>query len=321
MAHLPDFVAPMLCERGEPFDDPAWQFEVKWDGTRALAFVEAGALRLRNRRARDILTTYPEIGSLAELPSGTLLDGEIVVFEGEQPSFEGMLRREQARTAERAAALSRETPAVLIAFDCLYAQGQPLLAQPLAARLQALAHVAAARDLPALQRSEPVVGQGLAMFDAIRRQRLEGMVAKRLDAAYRPGQRSDAWRKIKELHRMVCAILGWLDDGEGALRSLVIATAEAHGTLEIVGRVGSGLTESAREQLCTELRAIPRTEPVVPIPRDVLQPSRPGGRFHWVEPQLFCRVSYLARSGRGLLRAPVFEKWFRAPRDGGSTGT
>ena len=317
MASLPDFVAPMLCQRGEPFDDPGWQFEVKWDGTRALAFIEEGAVRLRNRRARDILPTYPELTSLAGLPAGTVLDGEVVVFEAGQPSFEGMLRREQARTPERAAALAREIPAVFVAFDCLYAGGTSWLDQPLRSRGEALDATLQAGAIDSVQRSEAMVGQGRAVFEAIREKRLEGMVAKRMDAPYAPGVRSDNWRKIKEVHRMVCVILGWLDDGRGALRSLVIASAHAQGPLEVVGRVGAGLTDAARAQLCTELRAIPRPTPIVAIPNDVLRPSRPGGLFHWVEPNLFCRVNYLARSGRGLLRAPVFEEWFRAP-DGGT---
>jgi len=318
VAGLPDFVPPMLCQRGEAFDDAGWLFEVKWDGTRAQVAVENGRWRLRNRRDRDLTSTYPELESLRALPEGTLLDGEVVVFDAGQPSFTRMLQREQARTEPRARELARHMPAVFVAFDCLFSDGISRLREPLAERRERLDAIAQAA-LPRLQASEGVVGQGSAMFAAVREQGLEGMVAKRLDRPYFPGQRSPDWLKVKAVHRILCAIVGWQEDAAGGLRSLVIATDDADGILRLVGKVGSGLRAVDREELFKALRENPKTEPCLWVEDTERRALQSGGRVHWVEPVLFCRVSYLERSRTGALRGPVFEQWIREADPGGGS--
>ncbi len=294
MEPLPEFVPPMLAKLGEPFSSDEYQFEIKWDGTRALAFVEGGDYRLINRRQNPSKLRYPELSYLGELPAGTLLDGEIVVLVDGKPDFAGMLRREQVRTERRAQQLARELPAVYVVFDLLYRGGQSIMNEPLTSRREQLGDLLA--DSPAIF-SEGVESEGLAYFEMACEQELEGVVAKRLSSRYRPGVRSDAWIKIKRRNHLYCVIIGYLPEGSSAVRSLAVAT-EVDGVLRSVGRVGSGLTDALRSELFEKLSARTRPDPVV---------KAAGGDAVWVEPEVFCTVSYLEFTGGGDLRAPVFE--------------
>src|ERR1043165_5963211 len=100
---LPTRISPMLARSAEPFDSDEHLFEVKWDGIRCMAYVEGKRVRLLNRRGADMTARYPELAGLASLPSGTILDGEMIVMEADRPSFEQVLRRDRATTPRRIA--------------------------------------------------------------------------------------------------------------------------------------------------------------------------------------------------------------------------
>ncbi|MEZ5064758.1 MAG: non-homologous end-joining DNA ligase [bacterium] len=299
---LPEFIPPMLAKIGEPFDDPDWIFEIKWDGTRALAFVEGGDYRLLNRKANPQRERYPELAGLAGLPDGTVLDGEIAVLIDGRPSFHGMLRREQARGERRVALLAQSMPAVYVVFDLLWRAGESIVDWTLADRRAALRELMGELDTDLQSTvvfSDGVIGQGLAYFEQACAMELEGVVAKRLASRYLPGKRSDSWLKIKQSRTAYCAILGFLPDGERDLRSLVIGL-ESGGELVYAGRVGSGLDDVRRRALNDRLRAHVRPTPFISVP------SQGGEEVIWVEPNVFCRVKFLEHTPDGQLRAPVF---------------
>jgi DNA ligase D-like protein (predicted ligase) len=303
---LPEFVEPMLALPGAPFDSAEHLFEVKWDGTRSLCLVESTGLRLVNRRRRPQDERYPELAFLGGLEPGLALDGEIVLMSGGLPDFSLMLKREQAHGARRAAELARAHPATYVAFDLLYRGYESRMERPLAERRAELAEVLAGSREPLLVFSDGVVGAGLELYEQVTARGIEGIVAKRLASRYQPGERTGDWVKIKPRQRLLCVILGYLTEREAApggkeLRSLVIAAADDEGRLRCVGRVGSGLDERVRRELLPELRARPRTAPLVPCDTDAC----------WVEPGLFCTVSFLEKTKNGTLRAPVFVEWTR----------
>ena len=301
MTGLPAFVEPMLAKLGrEPFDSDEHRFEVKWDGTRSLCFVEGGIYRLHNRRAADQKPRYPELDFLAGLPRGLALDGEIVVMKEGRPSFRGMLEREQVRDPGKALRKARELPAVFVAFDLLYTDFESRMDRPLSERVERLAEVVAACGDPRLVFSDGVVGAGRDFFEGIRTRALEGVVAKRLASRYLPGRRTDAWIKIKPVHTVHCVVLGWERDARGGLRSLIIAMEE-EGRLRCVGKVGSGLTEELRSRLERELPLRARPGPLIPCE---------GVTGEWIGPGMFCTVGYLERTSDGNLRAPVFRELF-----------
>lgn len=301
---LPEFVEPMLARlEKRPFDSDEHLFEIKWDGIRALTFIDDGAHRMLSRRRNDMTERYPDLAFLAELEPGTVLDGELVVLENERPDFRAVMRREQARGAIKIEHLAATLPASYVVFDILFHGYEPLVQRPLHARREVLRELVERTAHPRLVRSDGVVGSGVATFEQMTALGLEGMVAKRLDAPYLPGARTDAWIKVKTTQQAHCVILGYVLDEGGGLKSLLIGTNEldpdtgGEGELTCVGKVGSGLSNAEREGLLERLRQSPRSEPLVPT----------GEVGHWVEPELFCTVSFLERTPDGNLRAPVFE--------------
>lgn len=292
---LPRHVEPMLARIGAPFDSAAHLFEIKWDGVRAMTYVEGGAHRMHGRKRRDLATRYPELQFLATLPGGTVVDGELVVLDaGGKPDFRAVIGRENS-TADRAAAGARRTPVAYVVFDLLYRRGESLLGAPLQQRREALAELVAATANPRLVLSEGVVGTGLSLFAAVQQRGLEGIVGKRLDSPYRPGERTTAWQKIKAVQQLHCLILGYETDGARGFKSLIIAT-DVGGELRCVGRVGSGIGEVERAELL-RLLAAHRT------PRPLIDAGMPG---EWVAPGLYCLVNFLEWTPAMALRAPVF---------------
>jgi ATP-dependent DNA ligase len=187
-------------------------------------------------------------------------------------------------------------PATYIVFDLLYDAYQSLLDQPLKARRQRLAQLVKDCGQPGLVLSEGIVGKGIAFFREACAQELEGVVAKRLDSRYLPGQRTDAWIKIKRGETVCCAIIGFVPSGKDDFRNLIIA-AETGGVLQHVGQVGTGFNRELRQKLNRLLRAHPRPKPIIPC----------KVKGQWVEPGLYCLVHCMERSPRGHLRAPAFK--------------
>jgi ATP-dependent DNA ligase len=185
----------MLAKQGVLFDSLEHLFEVKWNGTRVLAFVDRGGYRLVNRHRVDVTERFPELRFLDNLPAGIVLDGEVVVLRQGKPDFGLLLSRNQARAPFKIQSLARTFPATYVVFDLLYDRFEPLLTLPLRARRQRLETVVRACANSGFVFSEGIVGSGRVFFDAVCREGLEGVVAKRLDGSYRPGRR--AWIKIK----------------------------------------------------------------------------------------------------------------------------
>lgn len=293
---LPSFVEPMLAASGQPFDSDLHLFEIKWDGSRGLAFIDSDGYRLINRRKNDVTQRYPEFDFLAGLPPGTVLDGEIVVLDGGKPDFNLLQGREQTRLPRRIAAASKTTPATYVVFDLLYAGFRSTMQRPLVERRELLREMTSAAVHERWVMSEGTTGAGREFFTQAVARGLEGVMAKRLDSRYLAGKRSPAWVKIKRQQRLLCAVIGYLPSGEKDFRSLVLA-AEENGELRFVGKVGSGIGEKVRAVLNRLLRAGHRERPVIPCRE----------RAVWVQPGIYCWVSCMERTKQGELRAPVFE--------------
>ena len=292
---LPAFVEPMLAKPGVPFDSSEHLFEIKWDGTRTLVFVERDGYRLVNRRKIDMTDRYPEFAFVGKLPAGTVLDGEMVVLRHGKPDFALLLSREQSRSQRKVRSLARTLPATLVVFDQLYEDYQSLMAKPLSQRREQLTKLVERCADPHLILSQGIVGSGAAFFKGACAQGLEGVVAKRLSSRYQPGQRSGAWIKIKRSETVQCAIVGFLPAGENDFRSLILAANEGD-RLRYVGKVGSGFNRALRDRLNRLLWSRLRERPLVPC----------KAKGKWVQPGLYCTVRCMERTAGGELRAPAF---------------
>jgi ATP-dependent DNA ligase len=194
---LPSVIKPMRATSGRPFDDENFLFEIKWDGMRMLAFIEAGGYRLLNRHGRDATARFPEFAFLTKLAPGTILDGEMMVLRDGTPDFALLQSRDKTRSALKIRTLSRVEPATYIVFDVLYENHVCLFKEPLQKRRQRLEGFLQRWIHPRLVLSQSVLGRGRALFTSACEQGLEGIMAKRLDSQYCPGRRSRDWLTIK----------------------------------------------------------------------------------------------------------------------------
>jgi bifunctional non-homologous end joining protein LigD len=285
---------PMLADsRQDPFDDPAWAFELKWDGYRALALVTPDATELRSRTGRDLTGAYPELTDLrrAVMLQEAVLDGEVVVLDDRgRPSFNELQ--------------NGRGPFTYIAFDLLYADGEWLCERPWRERRARLAAAVAPEGAPRLILSDHVEERGTALFAAAAEQGLEGIVGKRLDSPYRPGQRVKEWVKVKSRPEMVATIGGFTEgtgSRRGTLGALLVGEPDDAGGLTYLSHVGSGFSHDLARRLWDRLRGMEVAES--PFTNEVPRGS-PAPR--WVRPELRAEVSYSERTPDNRLRAPVF---------------
>ncbi len=302
LTRMPDrsgfpWIDPMRATVGDSTDDPAWAAELKWDGLRTQVATDGRAVLARSSRGRDITEQFPELADLGRrLGTSAVLDGELVVFEGDRPSFPRVLQRlNSLRAGERRLA---DNPAVYVVFDLLVLDGNPLLELPYATRRQVLDDLDV--DGPSSRLSPSVPGGGSELLALARQRDLEGIVVKRLDSTYRPGIRTANWRKVKIRLRQEFVVGGWLA-GQGSLEdgigSLVLGVWE-DGELVVAGLAGSGLTDGDRRRLTDQLVERP-TPPFTEVPAF---PRRPT----WVEPELVAEIEFGDWPADGMLRHPVF---------------
>src|SRR5689334_6951048 len=250
---LPDQIAPMLARTGElPPDDGRWGYEIKWDGVRAVAYVEGGRLRLEARSGRDITPRYPELRELGRALAGreAVLDGEVVAFDGDgRPSFQKLQGRMHLTSEHAVRRLSQSDPVHYMIFDLLWLDGRSLMDLPYTERRERLTELGLAG--PTWQTPAGHVGDGAALLEASRAQGLEGIIAKRLDSRYTPGRRTHNWVKVKNVRRTEVVGGGWLE-GEGRrngrLGALVVGYYD-DGALKYAGRVGTGFDEAELDRL------------------------------------------------------------------------
>ena len=306
---LPAAMRPMLAVTGVmPGDKENWALEMKWDGVRALAYIERGRVRLMSRTERDITVAYPELARLgtATTRKQLLLDGEIVVF-GEEgwPEFEALQPRMHVSSASQAALLAGQNPVTYLVFDLLQLDGRPLLDVPYADRRALLDELALAG--PYWQTPPSFSGEDFGAVQAVSvQQGLEGVVAKRLTAKYVPGVRTDNWRKIKNVRTQEAVVAGYKPgkgNRTGQVGSLLIGVHDSSGALIYAGHVGTGFNDETLRMLGGKLRPLRRPGSPFdgPVPPEYARPAV------WVEPQLVIRVGYDRWTKAGRMRAPVYQ--------------
>lgn len=292
----------MLASRGDHLPGGAeWLHEVKWDGMRVLVEVD-DRLRVWSRNENDVTAAWPDVTGIAEaVPTGTLLDGEIVAFDEGRPSFARLADRMHVRGAARAAALAATNPVTLVAFDLLRLAGEDLLDRPLTerrARLEDLGLDTAGVSVHVA----PAYDDGALLLGATEQQGLEGVVSKRRTSRYRPGQRSKDWLKFP--HRAVASYVvgGWRPETGGhRLGALLVGEPTPDG-LVFRGRVGSGVAGRTGVRLAELLSPLAAADP--PFADAVPRIDAAGAR--WVRPRLVVDVAALGTTGAGRLRQPAF---------------
>ena len=306
---LPAALRPMLALSvpGPPPDNANWALEMKWDGVRALAFIERGRVRLMSRTERDITVAYPELAGLgaAAAHKQLLLDGEVVVFGADGwPEFEALQPRMHVTSAAQAKLLAGQTPVTYLVFDLLQLDGRPLLDLPYSRRRELLDQLGLSG--PYWQTPPSFPGEDLQDVLAVSVDHgMEGVVAKRLDSAYAPGVRTDHWRKIKNVRLQEAVVAGYKPgqgNRTGQVGSLLIGVHDATGLI-YAGHVGTGFSDETLRMLGARLEPLRRAS----SPFDGPVPPEHARTAVWVEPRLVIQVAFDRWTRAGRMRAPVYK--------------
>ena len=305
---MPERLVPMLARLGVlPADDERYGFEIKWDGIRAITYYEPGRMRIESRNLNDITAQYPELRRLGrQLGSrDAVLDGEIVALdERGRPSFPRLQRRMHLTREAEIRRRAQEVPVTYMLFDVLYLEGHSLMSRPYEERrgvLDAMGLEGPAWQVPRYHR-----GHGSALLAASAEQGLEGVVAKRLDSTYSPGQRSGAWIKVKNKQRQELVIGGWLPekDRPDRLGALLVGYHDDPGALRYAGRVGTGWDAKERAKLERELAGVAAGSSPFEGKRG------PRGARH-VEPRLGAEIEFTEWTNDRILRHPSYKSLVR----------
>jgi bifunctional non-homologous end joining protein LigD len=304
---------PMLATLSTlPRADEGWAYEIKWDGVRAIAYCEAGHLRLESRNLREITSHYPELRTLAaELGSReAVFDGEVVAFDEQgRPSFERLQSRINLSSEAAVRRRMADRPVTYLIFDLVYLDGRSLIDAPYTERRRRLEELEL--DGPHWQTPSYHRGEGEALLRLTEARGLEGLVAKRLDSRYLPGRRSRAWLKVKNTERQELVIGGWLPGKgrrSGTLGAILVGYYDqGDHRLRYAGRVGTGFTDDELDRLAALLEPLRATE----SPFEGRQPPREAVL---VEPRLVAEVAFREWTTARTLRAPVY-KGLRPDKD------
>jgi len=297
---MPKDVRPMLATLSDkPFSDPDWLFEIKWDGIRALAFVEDGRVRLQSRTGRDISAQYPDLRDVAKhIDADTaILDGEIVVLDDDgRSNFERLQSRMNVRSPS--AELVKQAPVIYYVFDLLYCDGYDLRQAPLIGRKELLRRVL--RPRPPVVYADHQLEKGKELMEQAGHHDLEGIIGKRLRSVYTE-DRSHSWLKFK-ITRTLDAVVGGYTEPRGSREhfgALLVGLYDGR-HLRPMGGVGTGFDNKSQKTVFERLEKL-RTErcPFEPMPETREQ-------AYWVKPELVAGVKYGSITSERQLRAPVF---------------
>jgi bifunctional non-homologous end joining protein LigD len=305
---MPTVIHPMLATpTDKAFDNPGWLFEIKWDGYRAVAFIEDGRVRLVSRTQNDLTAQFSELGSLSQFVKAqrAILDGEIVALDEEgRPSFSLMQQRTGFQAGKRRLPRREGVPVIYYAFDLLYLDGLDLRRVALEQRKQLLQEKIVAGGV--IQFSDHYAEKGLDLFEAAKQRGLEGILAKKRRSVYEE-KRSRDWLKIKITQRQECVIGGYTDP-EGSREyfgALVLGLYDQKGRLIHVGQVGTGFDHKTLKEMFARLQPLKTKQN--PFYGEI------GGlrKVQFVRPELVAEIKFAewtheSAEGGVKLRAPVF---------------
>ena len=304
IAKFPSRLSPMLATLvDKPFDKEGWQYEIKWDGYRAVAFCNKDKVELKSRNDKSFNEKfYPVHKAVQQWNINAVVDGEVVVLDEDGKSNFGALQNWRSEA---------DGEIYFYVFDLLWINGRDLMQIPLSERRTILKEIIPESNI--IRLSENFDVSGIEFFEAADKMGLEGIIAKRSDSTYSPGNRSKEWLKIKANKRQEMVIGGYTknEDSSKAFSSLLLGVYE-NGKLIYTGKVGTGFNNKQQTEMLKQFKPyIIKTPPFTEIP-EINKPSRfrhdpPHAAAVWMKPELVCEVSYTEMTTDGIMRHPSFE--------------
>lgn len=285
--NFPSPFRPMLSgEADEPFDDPEYIFEIKWDGYRALAFKDKSRVNIYSRNLSSLNKKFnPIVVDLTNIKESLVLDGEMVAFSNLGIHDFQILQSSTFKPSN----------IVYYVFDLLYLDGRNLQNLSLINRKNLLNSILQKYKLNNVRFSDHVQEHGEELFNLIGH-KFEGIIAKRRDGLYRPGTRTNDWLKIKSFKSLDAFIVGYLAARDSRPFGSLALARKSRGKLQYIGNVGTGFNEDIYRDIKNKLSPVDEY--------DLL--NRPKLKLKYVDPKLIAEIKYREITRDGLLRHPVF---------------
>jgi bifunctional non-homologous end joining protein LigD len=299
---MPSVIHPMLATLvNEPFSNPEWIFETKWDGFRAVCFVENGRARFVSRNQLDMTHQYPELVDVGKQVEAreAILDGEIVALDRDgMPRFQLLQPRVGRKKKGDIEALLGKAKIVYFAFDLLYVDGHDLTSCPVVERKATLERIL--RPASFIKFSEHIVGEGEAFFAQIEKFRLEGMMAKRAASQY-VQRRSADWLKVKTVERSEVVVAGYTQPrGSRSHFGALVVGLFRDKQLHYVAHIGGGFNQRTLEKIYKLM------QPLKVKKSAFVEPPKTNEPVQWLKPRLVAEVKFSEWTADGHLRHPVF---------------
>lgn len=301
---FPKTLSPMLATLvDEPFDDADWEYEIKWDGYRALCFRNGGTTEIKSRNDKSFNEKfYPVFDAIKQWKVKAVVDGEIVVVDSKGISRFNKLQNWRS-----------EADGVLqyYLFDILWYDGKSLLDLPLRERIKILKTIAPQNNA-IIRLGFSIVERGIAFFKNAQQMGLEGIIAKRLDSTYLPGDRSRDWLKIKVHKRQEVIIVGYThNEGSPKRFSSLLLGVYSNNRLRYAGKVGTGFNDKMQKEMMRQFKPlIVKKSPLDIIPdynkASRFRPNPPHADAVWLKPKLVCEVNFSEVTEDGVFRHPSF---------------
>ena len=304
-AVFPKTLKPMLATLVDaPFDDPDWQYEVKWDGYRALAFINKGTVELMSRNNKSFDEKfYPIHQALSAIKINAVVDGEILVLDEKGRSNFSDLQNWRSEA---------DGELVFYVFDLLWYEGKNLMDLPLSDR-QAILKAVFPIDDDRLRLSQVFKANGLDFFRAAERMGLEGIIAKKSSSTYSPNNRSKEWLKVKVSKRQEVIIGGFTknEDTVKQFSSLLLGVYD-QGVFTYVGKVGTGFSVKVQKEMMAQFEPLITSKSPFNTEPDVnkasrFRPNPPKAKATWLKPELVCEVAFSEVTSDGVFRHPSFQ--------------
>jgi bifunctional non-homologous end joining protein LigD len=296
--------SPMLATLvDKPFDTPGWLYEIKWDGYRAVAFMNKGDVDLKSRNDKPFSEKfYPVQQALKDWNINAIVDGEIVVLKDDGISDFGSLQNWRSEA---------DGQLMYYVFDVLWLDGKDLCELTLTQRRDVLKSITPKEGI--IRISDAYDVSGTEFFEAAAKMGLEGMIAKRADSTYLPGARSENWLKIKANKRQEMVIGGYTNNEGSSKRFSALLVGVYEGKkLIYTGKVGTGFNDRQQKEMLAQFSKLVINKPPFDGEPEYNKPTRfnprpPRATVTWLKPELVCEVAYTEMTSEGIMRHPSFQ--------------
>ena len=298
---------PMYASIGSEIPGKGWTFEPKYDGVRVLAYATSADVKLITRNGKDKAKQFPEIvAALKKLSSQVkrplVLDGEIVALsDGEPARFQELQSRMHVKDVHIIERHTSSTPSALVLFDILMDGDEVLLREPWSERRERLEKRVGNRTTDQLRLTESVQGNGKKMLDTARKQGWEGVIAKRVDSRYEPGNRSRDWLKLKIEFRQEFVVGGYTEprNTREHIGAILLGYFDNERFI-YAGHTGGGFTRQGLQDMYRRLKPLERkSSPFEETPKT-------NEKAHWVDPKIVVEVKFSEWTADRRLRQPIF---------------